>query len=190
MNRLMTATIALAVWGLGSMSVYGSQAGTSAAATGGWGRRPGTASATAQYEGDLGLARTHSQSGQLNYSRGVAVGYDEDGLSVSVSHAIAPNGGPAVAGTFNLSVDSDGHVDSAIGRVVAQGGARQQVQAGGIVGTGPRAAAPTAIASGRTWGGGSVQASTRVDSGREHVRGYGYGERRVVPHERIARPVR
>lgn len=141
-----------------------SDAWTSASATNNRGR-PGTATATAGYTGDQGFARTQTRSGGFTLSRAVAVGVDEDGLSISVSNALAPRNGPAIATTFNLSIDLDGGVSRSGGAAVAVGGIDRSVSAAG------RAAAPRgapiaiAAAGGRTsWGGG---VRSNVHSGQE-----------------------
>ncbi len=138
-----------------------SEAETSASAGNSRYQRNGTATATARYEGDLGFARTNSRSGPVSSARGVAVGFDESGLSLSVSNAIAPRFGAAIATTFNLSIDRDGEVSGSTGLAVARGPLQQAVTAGGRVGTGRFADGATAFASGQTDRFGQVQATTR-----------------------------
>jgi len=141
-----------------------SEAETSASAGNSRYQRNGTATATARYEGDLGFARTNSRSGPVSSARGVAVGFDESGLSLSVSNAIAPRLGAAIATTFNLSIDRDGHVSGSTGLSVARGPLYRSATAGGRVGTGRHGNAATAFASGKTDRFGRVQATTRSHS--------------------------
>jgi len=167
---------------LGSVSARASDARTSASASGG-GRRPGTATATAGYEGEVGFARTQTRSGPLTASRAVAVGVDEDGLSLSVSTAMATPVGPAFATNFNLSIGRDGDVAHSVGHVISTGGLTRSATAGGAASAGPSrgvSARPSpAIASSRASGtttfGGVVRATTRS-----------YHEPRVV----VVRPIR
>jgi hypothetical protein len=155
-----------------------SEAETSATAGGRLGGL-GTAAASARYEGDVGFARTTSTSGRISAARGVAVGADADGLSLSVSQAVAPLLGPALATSFNLSIGRDGQVSSSVGLGMAQGRTYQSASAGGSVGTG-RAGA-SAHASGRTDSHGRVTVVTRADDG---------GARRApVRREAVSRPV-
>lgn len=123
---------------------------------------PGTAAATASYGGDVGFARTDSRSGRVNLARGVAVGVDQNGLSLSLSNAVALQGGPAVATNLNLSIDRDGDVSVSGGHAVARGPIHQSVYAGGGAGNG-RAAIATA--------GGNTDRFGRVDA-RTHARDY------------------
>ncbi|MCK4343084.1 MAG: hypothetical protein KAY37_15320, partial [Phycisphaerae bacterium] len=104
-----TALMALVGFALlaSAAACLASDAETSASATGGR-RRSGTASAAARYEGDLGFARTNTRTGALNAARAVALGVDRDGVSLSVSTAIAPQHGPAVATNFNMSIGTRG----------------------------------------------------------------------------------
>jgi hypothetical protein len=138
-----------------------SEAETSASASDSRYQRNGTATATARYEGDLGFARTNSRSGPVSSARGVAVGFDESGLSLSVSNAIAPRLGAAIAMTFNLSIDRDGDVSGSTGLALARGPLQQAVTAGGQVGTGRYVDGATAFTSGQTDRFGRVQATTR-----------------------------
>jgi hypothetical protein len=126
---------------------------TSAEATSGRFGRPGTASGTARYVGDIGFARTDSRSGAVNSSRSVAVGVDENGLAVSMSTAIASQHGPAIGVQFSTAIGRDGRVSRSASRSIAQGGVQRGVAVGGRVSTLP--ASPShgrAIA--RTVGGG------------------------------------
>ncbi len=104
---------AIGLWMAGA--AIASDADTSA--TAGPGRYgTGTAAATAHYEGDYGFARTDSRTGAVNLARGVAVGVDEDGISLSLSNALAPRYGPAVATNFSMSIGTDGRVSTSTGR--------------------------------------------------------------------------
>ncbi len=123
---------------------FASDAETSASA--GPGRNgAGAASATAHYEGDYGFARTNSRTGQINVARGVAVGVDEDGISLSFSNAIAPRFGPAIATNFSMSIDADGRVSTSTGRAEADRSAT--VSVGGGANTAGRAYANASAVS-------------------------------------------
>ena len=80
--------VALLSIALLAASASASDARTSASAASN-GRRSGTAAASATYKGDVGFARTDTRTGQINLARGVAVGVDDRGLSLSVSTALA-----------------------------------------------------------------------------------------------------
>lgn len=151
-------------------SMAGQAATSATAGSSGWG--PGTAGATAQYNGDgVGYTDTQAQSGRLNFARGLAVGFDQDSLSLSTSYAVAGQRGPAVAGTFNLDIGLDGQVSSSVGRSVAQGDPQRTVSAGGSAGSHhglPGTAVATA--SGHTGPRGEVRAVTRSDSTRRSHR--------------------
>lgn len=160
---------AVAMMGSMGMSVaFAGEASTSASAGNGIGGN-GTAGATANYDGHggLGFARTRADSGKLSRARGIAVGFDEDGLDVSFSHALASRFGPAYAGTFNMSIGLDGQVNSGYGSVLSQGGLARSAEAGGSsrsdrFGGG----GATAYATGNTVGGGWVDAQTHTSSRR------------------------
>ena len=64
------------------------------------------------------MTRTRTSTGRVNLARGLAVGFDRDGMDVSFSHAIAGRIGPAYAGTFNLSIGRDGRVTGSYGGAV------------------------------------------------------------------------
>lgn len=115
--------------GIGVSGAWASEAQTSASATGG--RNNGAATATARYDGQVGFARTDTKTGKVNLARGVAVGVDANGLSLSLSHAIAPQHGPAIATNFNMSIGRDGEVNHSVGSAVASGGSDRTVMAGG-----------------------------------------------------------
>ena len=93
----------------------------------------------------------------------MALGVDRNGLSLSVSTAIAPNSGPALATTFNVSIGTRGDVSHSVGQTVATGGASRTVSAGGSTSTATRYSSGTAVAraSGRTSFGGVVRSQTR-----------------------------
>jgi hypothetical protein len=150
---------------------FGSEAASSASAgRGGYGA--GTGSAAARYEGDHGFARTDSRSGRLTTARGVAVGVDEDGLSLSISNAFAPPHGPAVATSFNLSIGRDGQVSGSTGLSVADGPFYRTATAGGQAATGFGAAPALAYASGQTDPFGRVVARTQAQSSGPRIVGY------------------
>lgn len=132
------------------------------------GRGAGTAGATATYTGDgIGLTRTDAHSGRLNVARGLSVGLDADGLSISNSYALAGAVGPAVGGTFNLHIGADGKTTFSGGRVTAEGDRDRSVAVGGAVGKDRGRGVATATASGATGPRGRVEAETRAsDSGR------------------------
>ncbi len=125
--RIASVCAVLISW---SVAVQAAESATSAGAAS-HGGRSGSASATAQYEGDVGFARTNTESGRMNASRAIAVGVDEDGLSLSISQAIAPRFGPAIATNFNLAIDSDGDVSASRGVAIAEGSTQRDVTAGG-----------------------------------------------------------
>jgi hypothetical protein len=149
-----------------SATAFASDAETSASAGSSRSQRNGTASATARYEGDRGFARTDTRSGVVNIGRGVAVGVDEDGLSLSVSGAFAPQNGPAVATTFNLSIGRDGRISGSTGLAVSDGPFSRAASAGGWAGTERGGAGAVSQASGRTDPFGRVVATTRAEDSR------------------------
>jgi hypothetical protein len=155
-SHSMKSYLVVAAMMAASTAAFGSEAETSASATGNR-SRSGDASATARYEGDVGFARTDTRTGAVNLARGIAVGYDSDGLSLSLSTAIAPKRGPAIAATYNVSIGANGRAASSSGHSVADGGTSRTAYAGGSTST--RGGA-TAIAGGSTRNGGVVQAST------------------------------
>jgi hypothetical protein len=135
-------------------------------ATAGSARGNGTAAATARYEGDAGFARTDTRSGRVNLARGVAVGVDEDGLSLSLSNAVATEHGPAIATNFNLSIGRDGQVSHSNGIAVADGPVHRSATAGGSASNDRFNSGASSFASGRTDPRGVVRAETRSESGR------------------------
>ncbi len=170
MKRL-TSAIAIAGLLTTVTSAMAGQAESSAAASSnGWG--PGTATATAGYHGGgVGFAQTDTRSGNVNLARGLSFGFDGQGLSLSSSYAVAPQLGPALAGTFNLAIGTDGSVSHSTGRTVALGDSSRQAQAGGFASPGyaGRPALAGATASGRTGQRGRVMAGTRSQSYRPGV---------------------
>lgn len=151
--------LGLAVWGLTS-AAFASDAQTSATAGSNRNSRNGTAQATASYEGDVGFARTDSRSGRVNQARGVAVGVDEDGLSLSVSQAIAPNRGPALATNLNIAIGNDGRVSTSVGTALANGPLHNEATAGGQATAAGRNSTAQSLASGNTDRFGRVIART------------------------------
>jgi hypothetical protein len=161
------------------------EAASNAWASNGLGRS-GSAGATASYDGEdggIGFAKTRTKTGQISLARGLAVGFDRDGIDISFSHAIAGKVGPAYAGTLNLSIGLDGHVSGSYGGALAQGGQTRSAEAGGSTRSYPGGAGSVATATGNTWPGGQVVARTNSFS-REP---YHTPARRVV---RVIRPRR
>jgi hypothetical protein len=132
----------------------------------------GSASATARYEGDVGFARTQSTSGAVSSARGVAVGLDEDGLSLSISRAVSTPRGPAIATNFSLSIGTDGGLAANTSLSRANGPLEASATAGGRVSTGERTplgrTPPVAVgmASGRSDPWGRVQATSHAVTSR------------------------
>ena len=167
MKRLSKKLATLGMFGslFATAAALAGDAETSARASGGGWRRSGTATATARYEGHLGFARSDTRTGRLNLARGVAVGVDEDGVSLSLSTAIAPRLGPAFATNFNLSIGTDGSLSHSTSTSMALGGSSREVSAGGATTT-RRGGSATSLASGRTRHGGVVHATTRSHNHR------------------------
>ena len=161
MNRLTTYTATLMIGVRGMGTVQAGEASTKASAANGWGRN-GSAAAVANYtgQGGVGLARTDTSAGDLALARGLAVGFDQNGLDFSFSHAIAPRVGPAYAGTFNLSIGLDGRVSGSYGGVLSTGGLARSAEAGGATSTLWRGGTAQAIATGNAAPGGRVNAYT------------------------------
>lgn len=130
---------------------------------------PGTVAATATYQGDRGYARTQTRTGEVNHARAVAVGIDENGLSVSISHAVASQDGPAFATNFNYTFSRNGDVARSSGQVTASGGVERSVAVSGQTSSGRGGPAASSLATGRTTPGGIVRANVRSD----HERGQG-----------------
>lgn len=159
-TRKMTSGLTVLAMMMAGGVAMASEAETSASATGRSGRA-GDASGTARYKGDVGFARTDTRSGAVNASRSVAVGVDDDGLSLSLSSAVAGRRGPAIATNYNLSIGRDGRVSRSLGRSIASGGRERTAEAGGSTST---RGTSNSLAAGRTVGGGTVEATTRSDS--------------------------
>ena len=136
-------------------TAFASDAATSATA-GNVNGQPGTAAATATYQGDRGFANTSSQSGRVDIARGVAVGIDQNGLSLSISNAIATRNGTAVATNFNLDIERDGEVSWSRGSTVANGPIERSATVSGSAGNG----SAVSMAGGRTDDYGRVRVST------------------------------
>ena len=192
-NRHAAAGMMIGLMGIAT--AWAGEANTSASATNGYGH-PGNASATANYDGvgGEGFARTRTDTaGSLSLARGVAVGFDQDGLDFSFSHALAPVVGPAYAGTFNMSIGTNGQVSSSYGGVISAGGAVRPAEAGGITRSGPFGANAQATATANTVGGGRVDAWTRSNSSpTAHpivVRGTSNAGRSMNGHGVVTRPV-
>lgn len=185
MNRHMQYTMGLAIGLATTSAAFAGDATTSAWADSGRPGQNGTAGATADWNGNggRGFARTDSKSGKINLARGIAVGFDRDGIDLSFSHAIAPNRGPGYAGTLNLSIGRDGAVNHSYGGTVAMGGLSRSVQAGGSTrSSGRDGGAAVAHASGNTRGGGVVRAGTHSEQ---------YRPRKVLVRRRVVRkPIR
>jgi len=165
MKRLLMIAVTL---GTGWLSPFALASDAETSATAGSNRlQPnGTAQAAARYEGDRGFARTQSRSGPVNLARGVAVGVDERGLSLSVSQAVAPQAGPALAANFNMSIGMDGRVSGSTGLALSEGPLYRSASAGGRAGTGRVSPAAVSYASGKSDPNGRVTASTRAYESR------------------------
>lgn len=166
MKRMLRGWVSLSTLWLGAWATPAMASDAATSATAGRGPGGGNAAATARYEGEVGFARTNTQTGRVNLARGVAVGIDDDGLSLSISNAIATSHGPAVASTLNLSIDRDGSVATSSGVSVANGPIQREATAGGQTSTGRGGATAQALASGRTDRFGQVRATTHSESRR------------------------
>ena len=173
MNTKTTTMIAMALCCGLPLSAGGGQALTSASA-GATGYGTGTAVAPADYIGDgAGFARTKTDSGRVNLARGVSVGVDEGGVSLSASYALAGQVGPAVGGTFNVHVGRDGQTAVSGGRVISQGDSARRVSAGGAAGrVHYRSPYAVSAAGGRTGPRGQVAAETFSRRGGDPRRVY------------------
>ncbi|MDX2198712.1 MAG: hypothetical protein SF069_07035 [Phycisphaerae bacterium] len=155
------------------------EATTSATVGNGIGRTP-TAAATADYAGDRGFTRSEATSGPISTARGVALGVDEDGLSLSISNAIAPQHGPAIATNYNLSVGRDGRVSSSAGLAIADGPVHREARTSGGTATTGNGGGATSIAEG---------SSDRFGTVRTHSIANDTGPRRATPGISPARRV-
>ncbi len=159
---LAAAAVLLAV----SAASAGEASTSASAGSNGFG--PGTASATAGYTGGgRGVARTQTRSGRnVNFGQGIAYGVDRNGISFSASNALATRFGPALASTFNISINRNGRVSGSFGSSVAGGSRHRTATAGGFARTGRNVPSAGATAGGRTGRRGFVRASTRSFSRR------------------------
>lgn len=189
-NNRWTRYVGLLSMGCAALASAGEVSTSATAGSRGYG--PGRASATAAYDGNgIGITHTRTRSGRLNLARGVSIGIDKDGVGLSTSYAVAPQRGPAVAGTFNLHIGADGAVSGSAGRTIAAGDRRRSVNASGS--TGRRrfdGSSSTATVSGATGGNGRVFANSQSFDRRPHYvhshdrRSHG---RRVLLKRRSAR---
>jgi hypothetical protein len=164
MRQLMTTSAMMMTLWLVAPG-WASEAATSAGVSGNrYG--PGTAHATASYVGDRGFARTDTQSGKVNLARGVAVGIDKDGLSLSVSHAVDAGRGPALATNFNMSIGRDGSRSVSLGAAVADGRLERAASAGGSTAAGRNGSVALSTASGHTDRFGRVRVVTKAENHR------------------------
>lgn len=146
MNALKTITTILTGLTLTATAIASDAATTATAGT-----RPngGQAAATAAYDGRIGFARSNTHSGRLNAAKGVAVAVDKDGISLSVSTALATKLGPAVAANFNMSIDRDGDVSKSTGLAIAKGPLVREASAGGATHAGRFGVGSASTASGK-----------------------------------------
>lgn len=152
---------------LGAMSMT-SVAMAGEASSDAWANSHGSAGANAAYNGDgRGWAKTTTRTGNVNYGRGTSFGIDRDGVSFSVSQALAPRFGPALASTFNVSIGFDGDVNTSHGSSIARGGNVREVNAGGFASSNRyNGGTSGATAGGRTGPSGRVVAETKSNSRR------------------------
>lgn len=146
-----------------ALSAWASEAETSASAGSSRLDRSGPATATARYDGRVGFARTDAHSGRFSRAHSVAVGVDENGLSLSLSHALAPPGGPAVASSFHVTIDHNGDVARNVSLAIVRSPLERSVTAGGQTGTGRFVPHASGVATGRTDPFGRVQATSRSE---------------------------
>ena len=162
MKTLKTIAATMTVIGMNALALAGDARTTAGASsnpfTGG-----GTATATAAHNAPIGFARTDTRSGPINAARGVAVGVDRDGITLSVSAALAPKLGPAVAANFNMTIDRDGDVSRSTGLAVAKGPGTREVNVGGETHTGRFGAGSSSIANAKA-PHGTVRVITRSRS--------------------------
>jgi hypothetical protein len=175
-KRMLGANLAALALGGAAMA---SEAGSSAAAGGRTGGSSGFANATAHYEGDIGFANSKTHSGEVNFGRGVAIGLDENGLSLSISHALATKFGPAIATNFNLSIDRDGDVSSSHGIAVGEGPLHRAAEAGGATSAGRRDGGATSFARADSDRFGRARAHSESLQSRDRERD---GRRHSEPH--------
>jgi hypothetical protein len=160
MNAKRMMMMSAGLFAMSGALVFAGEASTSATA-GSRGFGPGTAAATADYNGGgVGFTRTKANSGNVNLARGISFGVDPSGLSLSTSFAVAPRVGPAAAGTFNLSLSPTGDVSGSFGRSIASGDSTRTVSAGGSSGNSFFGSPARATTSGFTGSRGRVDASS------------------------------
>ncbi len=166
MKRFIAYAFGLTISAAGAASAWAGEASTWASADN------RSSAATANYDGNggRGYARTKTKSGRVNLAKGVAVGFDRDGIDLSVSGAVAGRFGPAVAGTFNMSIGRDGSVSKSFGGSVARGGHARSAEASGLTRSRWHGTSSRATAGGRTFGGGRVKARTHSRNWRPHPR--------------------
>lgn len=164
MTRMMIVAARVMLTLAISTAAFAADARTSAQAGQRPGQRNGDASATAQYEGDIGFARTNAVSGPTSASRGVAVGVDRNGLALSVSTAYAPAGGPSIGTSFNINIGAAGGSAHSRGDATADGPIERNVAVGGQVGQSRGVPQATASASARSDRLGMAQAQTHSQS--------------------------
>lgn len=161
----LTLAALLALTGLPTTSsVFAGEATTSAGVTQ-FGTLPGTATATAAYNGGgNGHADTITRSGPINFARGVAYGVDQDSMDFSVSYAVGGGLLPARARTFNLSIGRDGSVSRSSGVSVASPSLLTSVNAGGFARSQRGGSVSAATAGGRSDPFGTVTGRTWSES--------------------------
>jgi hypothetical protein len=163
-------------WMPGLAALAGEASSGASASSNRWG--PGTAAATAGYQGNgIGFARTNTRSGNTNFAQGLSVGFDEEGLSLSTSYAVAPRFGTAAAGTMNVAIGLDGSVATSAGRTVADGDPDRRVDASGSARPGSYGRSPAAVA---TTGGATGPRGTVVSRTHSDSRPGGFGAARTV----------
>ena len=150
------------------MSICGLAGEAQTSASAGSGERGGGATATARYDAPIGFANAETRSGKIELARGVAVGVDRSGVTLSVSTALATRSGPAIASTFNLAIDRSGDVSRSGGVVISSGPIQREATASGSAASGGRGGEPatTALASGRSDPLGRVEAQTHSKTDR------------------------
>ena len=170
-----------------SSAAWAGEANTSATA-GSRGFGPGTAAATANYDGNgIGFTKTQANSGNnLNFARGLSIGFDEDGLSLSHSYAVAPRFGPAIGGTMNLHIGTDGQSSLSTGRVKSSGDPSRRVAVSGSAGSHRGRSQAVSATRGVTGPRGAVRASTH-SAQRRGFASRRHGSRRPHGHRRFRR---
>ena len=162
LNRIIL--VATSLW-MGCAGMLWAGEATTSANAGSRGGRSGWAAATANYDGNgPGYATTRTRTGNVNIAQGVAVGFDNEGLSFSTSYAVAPRLGPAVAGTFNVNIGLNGQVATSVGRTIASGDPVREVTASGGTGRTYGGSPAWATTGGTTGPAGTVKSFTKADS--------------------------